>query len=267
MHAALGIAERASAVIMEIYRRGFSVQHKADSSPVTEADLAADRLIVDALAAIAPGYPVISEESDCPAYSERAGWHRYWLVDPLDGTHGFVRRSGEFAVNVALVEKHRPVIGVVSAPAEGIVYFARAGAGAYRRNRDGQVTQISARGHPRDPIRVITSRSRRNPLTRDYIAALGAVDIERLGSALKSCRIAEGRADVYPGFSRTSEWDTAAAQCVLEEAGGRLMDVHGRPLRYNCGPDLDNPRFLAVGDGARDWLRMLPRGAMPEGKA
>lgn len=258
LRSAIGIAERAGRIIMEIYGAGFSVQHKPDHSPVTEADLASDKLIVGALASLDPGYPIISEESECPPFSERARWKRYWLVDPLDGTHGFVRRSGEFTVNVALIDEHRPITGVVYAPADGVCYFARTGSGAYRKNAEGEVTRISVSGHNSGTVRVITSPSRGNPLTRGFIEALGAVEIERLGSSLKSCRIAEGRADVYPGFSRTSEWDTAAAQCVVEEAGGRLMDFGGRPLRYNLGPELDNPKFLAVGDPRRDWARAIP---------
>ncbi|HEX9584700.1 MAG TPA: 3'(2'),5'-bisphosphate nucleotidase CysQ [Gammaproteobacteria bacterium] len=260
LHAAISIAGEAARRIMEIYRTGFSVRHKPDHSPVTEADLASDKLIVEALGSLRPQYPVISEETECPPFTERARWKRYWLVDPLDGTHGFVRRSGEFTVNVALIDEHRPIAGVVYAPADGVCYFARAGTGAYRRNANGEVVPISTSERKRGPIRVITSPSRRNPLTRGFIEALGDVEVERLGSALKSCRIAEGRADVYPGFSRTSEWDTAAAQCVVEEAGGRLMDLRGRPLRYNLGPELDNPKFLAVGDQRRDWRRVIPRG-------
>ena len=243
---------------MEIYDAGFSVKRKPDQSPVTEADLAADGLINEALAALTPAYPIISEESKCPSYSERSTWTRYWLVDPLDGTHGFVRRSGEFAVNVALIEDHRPVIGVVYAPVSGDCYFARSGDGAYLKNAAGEVIRLSVSEREHGPVRVVTSRSRRNPLTRGFITALGAVDVERLGSALKSCRVAEGKADVYPGFSRTSEWDTAAAQCVVEEAGGRMMNLDGGPLRYNLSPDLENPKFLAVGNRRRDWKQAVP---------
>ncbi|MDX1515079.1 MAG: 3'(2'),5'-bisphosphate nucleotidase CysQ, partial [Gammaproteobacteria bacterium] len=183
---------------------------------------------------------------------------RYWLVDPLDGTHGFVRRSGEFSINIALIDDHRPVLGVVHAPVDDTCYFARAGAGAFRKSPCGAVEPLAAEALSGGPVRVVTSRSRRNPLTRKFIEALGQVEVERLGSSLKSCRVAEGSADVYPGFSRTSEWDTAAAQCVVEEAGGRLMDLEGRALRYNLRSGLENPRFLAVGDAQRDWSGALP---------
>ena len=253
------IAERAAGVIMQIYKTRFEVRHKTDGSPVTEADLAADALISEGLASLSPAYPVLSEESEIPSYETRARWKRLWLVDPLDGTHGFAGRTGEFAVNIALVEDHRPTLGVVYAPADGICYYARSGYGAFRRDPDGTHSGLSVRATAVSPIRVVTSYSRRNPLTNEFIGRFGDVSIERLGSALKSCRIAEGRADVYPGFSRTYEWDTAAAQCIVEEAGGQLVDIARRPLRYNTRPSLGNPRFLASGDTRRDWTRDIPR--------
>lgn len=258
LRSAVRIAGRAARRIMEIYDAGFSVKRKPDQSPVTDADLAANDLINEALAALTPAYPIISEESECPPFSERSAWERYWLVDPLDGTHGFVRRSGEFAVNIALIEDHRPLIGVVYAPVNDICYYARAGSGACRSDAAGEVENLATNAYESGPVRVVTSRSRRNPLTRGFIDALGAVEVERLGSALKSCRVAEGRAHVYPGFSRTSEWDTAAAQCVVEEAGGSIMDFHGRALGYNLKSELENPGFLAVCDQNRDWTDAIP---------
>jgi 3'(2'), 5'-bisphosphate nucleotidase len=243
---------------MQIYATRFQVRHKADDSPVTEADLAADALISEGLVSLSRAYPVLSEESEIPPFEIRSRWKRLWLVDPLDGTHGFVGRTGEFAVNIALVEDNRPTLGVVYAPAEGTCYYARSGCGAFRRDPDGTHTRLSVRAIAASPIRVVTSYSRRNPLTNEFIGRLGDVRIERLGSALKSCRVAEGRADVYPGFSRTSEWDTAAAQCIVEEAGGQLVDTARQALRYNTRPSLENPRFLASGDTRRDWTRDIP---------
>jgi 3'(2'), 5'-bisphosphate nucleotidase len=253
------IAEQAAGAIMRVYATRFAVRHKADGSPVTEADLAADALISEGLALLLPTCPVLSEESEIPSFEVRTRWKRLWLVDPLDGTQGFVGRTGEFAVNIALIEDHRPTLGVVYAPTDCSCYYARSGCGAFRRDPDGTHERLSVRATALPPIRVATSYSRRNPLTNGFIERLGAVRIERLGSALKSCRVAEGRADVYPGFSRTSEWDTAAAQCIVEEAGGQVVDTAGRPLRYNTRPSVDNPRFLATGDTRRDWTRDIPR--------
>ena len=253
------IAEQAAGVIMQIYKTPFEVRHKTDGSPVTEADLAADALISEGLASLSRACPVVSEESEIPSYEMRTRWKRLWLVDPLDGTHEFVGRTGEFAVNIALIEDHRPTLGVVYAPADRTCYYARSGYGAFRRDPDGTHTRLSVRATAVSPIRVVTSYSRRNPLTNEFIGRFGDVRIERMGSALKSCRVAEGRADVYPGFSRTSEWDTAAAQCIVEEAGGQLVDTARRSLRYNTRPSLDNPRFLATGDTRRDWTRDIPR--------
>lgn len=262
----IDICERASDVIMAIYSQPFRVRHKPDDSPVTEADIASDALINEALAALTPRYPVLSEESECPPFERRSKWKRYWLVDPLDGTQGFVSRRGDFTINVALVDGHVPVLGVICAPENGACYYARAGGGAYLRNPGQAPRPLRVTAKAKTPVRVVTSRSRRNPLTGAFIESLGRVRIERVGSALKSCRVAEGGADVYPGFSRTSEWDTAAAQCIVGEAGGRMMDIEGRPLRYNTRAALRNPAFLAVGDTRRDWARALkPRAGGRDG--
>ncbi|HSS63824.1 MAG TPA: 3'(2'),5'-bisphosphate nucleotidase CysQ [Gammaproteobacteria bacterium] len=257
----IGISKRAADVIMAIYSTPFGVRHKSDHSPVTEADMASDALINQALTRLTPGRPVLSEESECPPFELRSKWQRYWLVDPLDGTQDFVSRRGDFTINVALVKGHVPVLGVIYVPEKESCYYARAGGGAYRMDREGGPSRLRVKDKAENPIRVVTSRSRRNPMTGAFIESLGEVRIERMGSALKSCRVAEGGADVYPGFSRTSEWDTAAAQCIVEEAGGKMIDFDGRPLRYNTRAGLRNPGFLAVGDTRRDWSRALKKGA------
>lgn len=254
----IAIVEGAADIIMDIYATDFSVKHKSDHSPVTQADLASSEHIVRELEALTPSYPVVSEENEWPSFEERKHWQQHWLVDPLDGTHGFVKRSGEFVINIALVEQTRPVVGVVYSPVERSCYFAREGSGAFRRDTNGNVERIFTAAYISGPVRVVTSRSRRNSRTRDFIQALGNVEVERLGSALKSCRVAEGRAHVYPGFSRTSEWDTAAAQCIVEQAGGRIIDTSGQPLRYNATRGMENPSFLAVGDSRLDWRPQIP---------
>ena len=253
----LALAGRAATSILEVYAAPFDAEHKADGTPVTVADRRADRLIREGLRDIAADIPIISEETPPPPVAERRSWARLWLVDPLDGTREFVRRSDEFTVNIALVEAGQPVLGVVLAPVSGIAWYAARGAGAWRRQGHAQPCRIHSRACPQTPV-VAASRSRRNELVNEFLRNLGIDEPTRVGSSIKTCLVAEGTADVYPGFSVTSEWDTAAAQCVLEEAGGRLSDLRMQPLRYNTGAGLDNPRFLAVGDPRRDWPRLLP---------
>lgn len=251
-------AEAAAREIMAIYATDFAVERKQDASPVTAADHAADAVLRERLYAIEP-LPVISEETRAPAFEERRHWKRLWMVDPLDGTLGFVRRSGEFAINVALVEDGRPVLGVVLVPVRRQCYLGAQGDGAYRCDADGAIEPIRTRRPAVRPLVVATSRSRRNRRTETFIDSLGEVTLTRVGSAIKSCLVAEGAADVYPGFSPTSEWDTAAAQAIVEQAGGALVDTALRPLRYNRRPGLGNPPFVVLGDPALDWSGPLSR--------
>ncbi len=260
----MAVAAAAAVCIREVYATEFSVRRKKDRSPVTDADLAAHEAIVKGLAEVGPDWPVISEESPVPPYRERAQWPCYWLVDPLDGTQGFVSRNGDFAVSIALIADHRPVLGVLYAPLTEVCYFACTGGGAFKCRGRQSPRPIRVRERPPRPWTVATSRSRRNPMVAAFIANLGEVQMQRMGSALKACLVAEGKADVYPGFSETSEWDTAAAQCIVEEAGGGVTDLALRPLRYNMGPSTNNPRFLVFGDGELDWLSYLPQ-RWPEG--
>ncbi|WP_266158364.1 3'(2'),5'-bisphosphate nucleotidase CysQ [Dyella silvatica] len=252
------IARAAGEAILTVYREDFEVMHKSDSSPVTAADLAAQRVIVAALAQLELVLPVLSEEACAAAWSERQTWQRYWLVDPLDGTREFVKRNGEFSVNIALIDNHRPVLGVVLAPVGGELYAAAAGQGAWLQvQADEPWLGIVTRDLAKPPM-VAGSRShggRGLPLLQ---ALLGDDFQSRpLGSSLKFCLIARGEADVYLRRGPTSEWDTAAAQCVLEEAGGAVLDLQGEPLRYNRGESLLNPEFIAVGDRAIDWSGRL----------
>jgi 3'(2'), 5'-bisphosphate nucleotidase len=251
------IAERAAQAIMAVYASDFAVSRKQDASPLTEADLAAHRLIVQALAGLSPALPVLSEESIPVAWSERARWTRYWLVDPLDGTREFVRRNGEFSVNIALVEEQQVVLGVVQAPVSGELACAWRGGGAWQRSHPGARAQRLATARRNAPLRIACSRSPPSPRHRDLLAPLGPGERLPLGSSLKFVRIAAAEADVYLRLGATSEWDTAAGQCVLEEAGGAVFDLEGRPLRYNTRASLDNPEFVAVGDPVADWSPLL----------
>jgi 3'(2'), 5'-bisphosphate nucleotidase len=254
---AIAVAREAATRILQVYDRDFDVAHKDDDSPLTAADLAAHRCIVDGLRALSPPIPVLSEESARAAFDQRRGWTRFWLVDPLDGTREFVKRNGEFTVNIALVEDGVAVFGVVQAPVTGRIWYGGAGLGAYRREADGDERAIAVRTPAAAPLRVAASRSHRDPRSDGFIARMGAVQPVGLGSSLKFCALAEGRIDVYPRFGPTSEWDTAAGQAVLEGAGGAVLDLQGRPFRYNRRASLLNGAFVALGDTAlpwRDWV-------------
>jgi 3'(2'), 5'-bisphosphate nucleotidase len=249
------IARRAGHAILEVYGRAdFAVARKSDDSPLTEADEVAHSIISGALEQLAPRLPVLSEESVPAEPATRRGWPRYWLVDPLDGTKEFLKRNGEFTVNIALIEGQRAVLGAVFAPALDRMYFGAAGVGAWRRDAGEAAKPIAVRRNATTPLRVVGSRSHPSPELAAYLAALPAYEITDMGSSLKICLVAEGAADIYPRLGPTSEWDTAAAQAILESAGGRMIDVAGQPLRYNSKDGLLNPHFLAFGDQQRDWL-------------
>jgi len=254
--AVIDLARAAGAAIMRVYAEDFEVEHKKDCSPLTAADLAAHRLIVDGLTALTPGVPVLSEESASVPWAERRSWTRYWLVDPLDGTREFVKKNGEFTVNIALIEEGATTFGVVFAPALDELHYGIRGVGAFVRDGVNDVP-IMSRRPAAPPLRVAASRSHMDPRTAAALAHMGEAQTQGLGSSLKFCRIAEGRIDVYPRFGPTSEWDTAAAQCVLEAAGGAVLTLDGQPLRYNTKDSLLNPDFIALGDADlpwRDWL-------------
>lgn len=254
----VGIARDAARVILEVYRGRFEVGRKDDDSPLTAADMAAHRRIVDGLRMLTPDIPVLSEESAhaIPA-QERLGWPRLWLVDPLDGTREFVRRNDEFCINIALVEQGVPCFGLVLAPVTGTLWHGAPGAGAYRRDPDGGERAIATRRPAAAPLRVAASRSHADPRTMALIGRIGATEAISIGSALKFCLLAEGRLDVYPRFAPTSEWDTAAGQAIVEAAGGVVLDPQGRPLRYNLRPTLLNGEFIALGDAALPWQTWL----------
>ena len=251
------IAQAAAAAILEVYDGEFAVAHKDDRSPLTAADLAAHHAIVDGLHVLTPDVPVLSEESthEVPAQTRRQ-WDRLWVVDPLDGTREFVKRNGEFTVNIALVEHGVATFGVVHAPVTGVTWHGGATIGACRRTREGE-QRLHVRQPATAPLRVAASRSHRDARTEAFLAAMGPIEPIGLGSSLKFCLVAEGGLDVYPRFGPTSEWDTAAAQAVLEGAGGQVVDPRGRPFRYNQRDTILNGDFIALGDPAlpwRDWL-------------
>jgi 3'(2'), 5'-bisphosphate nucleotidase len=256
--AVVQLAKRAGTAILEIYdSEEYAVEEKADSSPLTAADLASHHVIVEGLAELTPGIPVLSEESANLPYTRRSRWKQYWLVDPLDGTREFIKRNGEFTVNIALIEEGVPVLGVVYVPVRDITYSAARGVGAFRQVAAGEPQPIRVRTLGAGPVRVVGSRSHRGSSLDGFVARLGEHELVSMGSSLKLCLVAEGAADIYPRLGPTSEWDTAAAQCVVEQAGGFVTTTDRQPLRYNTKDSLLNPFFLVFGDASRDWPRYL----------
>jgi 3'(2'), 5'-bisphosphate nucleotidase len=245
--ALMPVVERASAAIMQIYDGAFEVQRKDDSSPLTLADLESQRVIIEGLKRITPEIPILSEESAAAPWAERQTWRELWVVDPLDGTREFVKRNGEFTINIALIVQHEPVLGVVCAPAQKVTYWGIAGDGAYTRAQDTEIRAIHIVA-AQQPVRVLGSRSHARPEIAEYLARLGPHVLSGVGSSLKFCLLAEGKAELYVRFGATSEWDTAAGQAVLEAAGGHVTRMDGHRLRYNCRESLINGDFVAFTD-------------------
>lgn len=254
----VALAIEAGQAILEVYSSDFEVQSKDDESPLTQADLASHHCIVAGLQALTPGMPIISEESGLPGFDIRGEWERYWLIDPLDGTKEFVNRNGEFTVNIALIEHQKPVFGVVHVPVQRTTYLGCEGFGAERRDAGGSATRIAVSATSSSPVRVVGSRSHRGASLDAYLENLGECDMIPMGSSLKFCVIAEGGADVYPRLGPTSEWDTAAAQAVVEQAGGSVVTLDGKAMKYNTKSDMLNPHFFVIGAADRDWLSLLP---------
>ncbi|HST27070.1 MAG TPA: 3'(2'),5'-bisphosphate nucleotidase CysQ [Rudaea sp.] len=254
--ACCALAREAGDAIMRVYAGDFAVERKDDNSPLTAADLAAHRVIVAGLQALAPQIPVLSEESaEQVAWSVRQAWPRYFIVDPLDGTREFVKRNGEFTVNIALIENHASVLGVVFAPALDEMYWAWSGGHAQFAAKS-QSGKLRTRART-TPLVVAGSRSHGDPRMGAALDKLGPHELLALGSSLKFCRTARGEADLYIRYGPTSEWDTAAGQCVLEQAGGAVRRMDGSTLTYNTKDSLLNPDFLACGDASVDWAGLL----------
>ena len=244
----VALVDEASAIVMGYYDGGVDVAHKADASPVTAADEAAERHLVDGLRALTPDTPVVAEEERARGASPapEAVGELFWLVDPLDGTKEFLKRNGEFTINVGLVQAGRPILGVVAAPAVERAWTGAAGHGASLRH-GGEARAIRARPVPAAGPVAMVSRSHGTPEEEDFLAGEGTAARQEAGSSLKFCRIAEGVADLYPRFGRTMEWDTAAAQAVLEAAGGRVTSRDGAPLRYGKPDFANDGGFIARG--------------------
>ena len=254
----VGIAREAGEKILEIYNSDYNIEEKADSSPLTDADLAAHNVIVKALTALTPDIPVLSEESAKLPFEVRQKWSTYWLVDPLDGTKEFIKRNGEFTVNIALIDNHKSIIGVIYVPVLDIDYFGWKDGGSFKIEQGGEATPIQVRKLSDEKLVVVGSRSHGSDQLQAYMENLGDSEIKSMGSSLKFCLVAEGKADLYPRIGLTSEWDTGAAHCIVEQAGGRVTKLDMSDLDYNTKDSLLNPFFFVFGDDSRDWSSYLP---------
>jgi len=258
LEGAIALARQAAAAVLDIYQdHDIGVTYKADDSPLTRADLASHRIITRGLATLTPDIPIVSEESAHEPLQD-TDLNYLWIVDPLDGTKEFVKRNGEFSINIALVKEGIPILGVVYAPVLRLFYRAVRGAGVFRCHEEGDCFPVAVRPLG-TPLKVAASRSHGGKRTDSFITHLQkAYNVELIvrGSALKPCLVAEGSADVYPRFGKTMSWDTAAPHCIVEEAGGLVHDLHGQPLRYD-DPYARNPSFVVVGDAALPWQDFL----------
>ncbi len=252
----VALAREAGEAIMQLYHSdNIGATDKADQSPLTLADLASHHAIVAGLVRLTPNIPVLSEEASEIAYDERAQWSSFWLIDPLDGTKEFIKRNGEFTVNIALIENGVPVIGVVYAPVLDVCYFAMQGVGAWMQRGDTAEQPIQAK-QADGVIKVVASRSHSDARTQTLLGKLGAYECISMGSSLKLCLVAEGAAHFYPRLGPTMEWDTAAAHAVVSAAGGVVCDAAGAALRYNK-PDMHNPEFFVFAKESHHLLAFL----------
>ena len=248
------IALEAGKAILEVYKKDFSVEYKDDKSPLTEADLLSNKIICDALEKLYPDIAILSEENKEVDYEIRKEWDYYWCIDPIDGTKEFIKKNDEFTINIALINKNTPVLGVVYAPALNEIYWAKKGEGAYK---NGKKLPLKINSNSKDKLYVVASKSHLSKETQDFINALDSKAIEQIskGSSLKLCMVATGEADIYPRLAPTMEWDTAAADAIVREAGkmtyqySSTFNVNNRqletPLVYNKY-DLLNPWFVVV---------------------
>lgn len=257
------IARSAGQMILEIYeKKQYEAYTKSDETPVTSADIAAHKLITERLSELTPDIPVLSEEDADISLEQRAQWERYWLVDPLDGTQEFIARSGDFATIIALVDNNKPTMGVVYGPVSGVTYYAYSGKGAWKIPDMSDSVKIHTHKHEQLGQSIAIAISRRQDINRitSRMSSAWNYDLIPLGSAaLKACLVAEGAVDCYLRLGPTGEWDTAATQCIVEEAGGRILSTQLEPLSYNERETLENPNFIVLGDADLPWNEILQR--------
>lgn len=250
------LARHAGEKIMKFYGEETAISWKEDASPLTAADTASHDFLVKSLRSLAPNIPVISEESADTAHQDDLASGRFWLVDPLDGTKEFVKRTNEFTVNIALIERERPVLGVVHAPAINLTYWGSHGSGSWRQSGDEMPTRIATREMNSGKPAVVASKDHAGPLVKTMLSRLPGAELRSMGSSLKFCLVAEGKADLYLRDLPTMEWDTAAAHCVVHEAGGEVYSLDGRPLHYGKA-NLKNGGIMTTGDTRFPWSDLL----------
>ncbi|RJX72421.1 3'(2'),5'-bisphosphate nucleotidase [Vibrio sinensis] len=259
--AVIEIARSAGQLILDIYEnKQYEAYTKEDQTPVTSADIAAHKLIMKALSELTPDIPVLSEEAADISLEQRTQWDRYWLVDPLDGTQEFIARSGDFATIIALIENNKPIMGVVYGPVSGVTYYAYQGKGAWKIPDMSESVRIQSHKHVGPQQAIAIAISRRQDINRitSRMSSAWNYDLVPLGSAaLKACLVAEGAVDCYLRLGPTGEWDTAATQCIVEEAGGRILNTQLEPLSYNERETLENPNFIVLGDESLPWNEIL----------
>ncbi|MGE3919628.1 MAG: 3'(2'),5'-bisphosphate nucleotidase CysQ [Gammaproteobacteria bacterium] len=253
----IDLAKNAGQAILSLYNQEqpILVELKADASPVTQADRDAHQIIKVGLEQITKGIPILSEEADEISFSIREQWEKYWLIDPLDGTKEFIHRTDDFTVNIALIENHVPILGVVYAPVFDLCYYASYTHGAYKQEGTNETQRIHVRKCELDHITVAMSRRHGSDAVKNFLTDLKPEEVLPRGSSIKSCLVAEGKADIYPCLGKTSEWDMAAAQMVVTEAGGIMIDLEGMPLKFNMKSSLLNPPLLILGDSTFDWKK------------
>lgn len=256
------LAEQTALTLLDFWRRpqDLSIQQKPDGTPATAADLAAHRQIAAGLQAIAPGIPIISEEGEWPDYPQRAQWRQHWLIDPLDGTRGFIAHLEQFSINIALIADHHPVLGMIYVPVANTVYYAWRNGGAFKQVGAAEPQPIHRLEHtPAETWRIVVGQYSRGKRLAQIIQDRCRFQLLHGNGAVKFGWLAEGLADIYPRFGPISEWDTAAGQCILSESGGAVVDLQGRTLQYNRQASLLNPDFIAVADSrwVQQWLEIL----------
>jgi len=246
------IAKKAGNEIMKIYQQDFKVDYKADNSPLTKADIKSNDMIAESLKDLYPEIPILSEENKEVPHNIRKNWEYFWLIDPLDGTKEFVKKNGEFTVNIALIYKNMPVLGVIYAPALDLLYYAQKDQGAFKQDKNKKPQRLPIYNHPNDDtLKVIVSKSHYNQETKYFVDNLKnkykkTIEFIRIGSSLKLCLIAEGKADIYPRLAPTMEWDIAAGQTIVEESKGRITKYKTKEsIKYNK-QNLLNPYFIAI---------------------
>ncbi len=261
------LSHAAGRAIMAVYESAdFNVTYKEGDSPLTCADTDANDIIVARLKELTPEIPILSEECKEAPFSERKAWDIFWLVDPLDGTKEFIKKSGEFTVNIALIKDGSPILGVVHMPTTGTTYTALVGLGAFKQaNKDTPAKEITTLGYSEGKLKIVASLSHRNKDLEDFIASIektqadnGGVEALSMGSSLKLCLVAEGAAHLYPRIGPTMEWDTGAAHCVVTAAGGHVTDLAGKDLTYNK-ENLLNPYFMVAGTPSFDWQKHIKK--------